>query len=135
MKELCYTLYRTCTSCWRPNSLWRADSHLAVLYVSNCNLLQVISLRRKPIQSKSVLCLSILRTDTCSLNIIWSDERHSQMCRALLPLQIYPRSFMGITGQTDLCKGVIFTHIYKAEMNCTLKCLCPSNDSKGCADY
>lgn len=83
-----------------PQLFVKKWSHLAVLYVSNGSLLQVISFWTKPIQSKSVLCLSIFSTDVCSLNIIWSDVRHNQMCCALLPLQIQLRSFMGITGQT-----------------------------------
>lgn len=61
----------------------------------------MISFWTKPIQNKSVLCLSMLRIDIRSLNITWSDKRHSQMCCAL-PLKIYPRSFTGITGQTAL---------------------------------
>lgn len=115
-------------------SLWRGDSHSAVRYASNCNMLQVITFWTKPIQSKSVLHLNSLRTDLCSLNISWSDTKHSQMCCALPPLQIYSRSFTGVTDCSDLCIAGIFAHIYKAEMYCTFKCLCLPTNKRGCID-
>lgn len=50
------------------------------------------------------------------------------MCCALPHLQIHPRSFTGVTDCSDLCIAAIFSQIYKAEMYCTITCLCLPTD-------